>query len=354
MIVTGVMVPIMHLCVRIGWVDRPDARKQHEGAIPLAGGLAILVSMTVTSLMFGLPGFSPGLVAAAMLVFVVGFIDDKHPMRARYRFGCHLAAAALIALIDQTQVSYLGNAFSTIPVGLGWLAVPFTIVAITGVINAFNMVDGADGLAGGQGLMALIWLCIAASGVYLIGSSEHAIDQLGPVLVPLAGAVLAFLSFNMRTPWRRKAAVFLGDGGSMLLGLVVAWAAIRLTNYYGVSGVGTVSVVWIIAVPLFDMFSCIARRIADGQTPMSADRKHMHHLLMARGMSPSAAVFTMNLTAFLCGFVGVAGWLAQVPQYVLFWPLIALFAIYAVYARRFWRDFENRPLAPAELRTTSI
>lgn len=346
------MVPIMKLCNRIGWVDRPDARKQHEGAIPLAGGLTILISLAVTSFMFGLPGYGWGLIGAAMLVFVVGFIDDKHPMGARYRLASHLSAAALIVLVDHTQVSYLGYAFSSIPVSLGWFAIPFSIVAITGVINAFNMVDGVDGLAGGQSFLALVWLIIAAAAITIQGGGGDPVNDLGHVLIPLAGAILAFLSFNMRTPWRKKASVFLGDGGSMLIGVVIAWATIRLANYYSVNGVGSVSLVWIIAVPLFDMFGCIVRRIADGQPPMSADRKHMHHLLMARGLSAGSAVFTMNLAAFLCGFVGVGGWLAKLPQYWLFWPLIALFAAYAVYARRFWQVFDSQQLVTGKLRTT--
>ncbi len=348
----SLMALMMRFCVRTGWVDKPDHRKCHVGAIPLAGGLSIITSFAITVFTFGTGSLAPGLTAAAFLVFVVGFIDDKHPMRARYRFATHLLAGMLLVLADGTMVHSLGDSFGPVPLGLGFLAIPFSIVAIAGVINAFNMVDGVDGLAGGQGFVSLMWFMIAAALIPAgAGGADSSVD-VGAVLVPMLGAILAFLTFNMRTPWRARASVFLGDGGSMLIGLLVGWAAIKLTNSFGQSGMGPVSAVWVLAIPLIDMFSCIVRRVADGLTPMTADNKHMHHLLIARGMSANRAVSTMNLAAFVGGLIGVAGWLMKVPQYLLFWPLLAIFVAYLFYARRFWRVFEFDRLEDATLPAT--
>ena len=108
-----------------------------------------------------------------------------------------------------------------------------------------------------------------------------------------------------------------------------------------VNGMGAASALWIVAVPLFDMFSAIIRRVAEGRTPMSPDRKHMHHLLIQRGMQVNGAVLTMNLAAFICGAIGVIGWLVEVPQYYLFWALIALFVAYMAYAYRFWQTHDQ-------------
>ena len=332
----------MWLCQRTGWVDKPDARKKHSGAIPLSGGLLVLLTVSTTALISQAPGFNLGLVLAALLIFAIGFYDDKYPLRARYRFGCHLLAALLLIFSTDTVVQYLGQCFGPVPVSLGILAIPFTMIAIPGVVNAFNMVDGADGLSGGQLLAAIFWLIVAAGAVPIIGTNHNALDEIGPVLLPIAGALMAFLLFNMRTPWRRRASMFLGDGGSMMLGLIIAWAVIQLANGYNINGLGAASALWIVAVPLFDMFSAIIRRVAEGRTPMSPDRKHMHHLLIERGMSVTRAVLAMNVTAFVSGAVGVLGWMFDVPQYYLFWLLMTLFGAYLLYARRFWQTHDQR------------
>lgn len=341
---------IMRFCVSAGWVDKPDTRKLHEGAIPLAGGLCVMLTVSITLFTFGAPHVGLALFLAALLVFTIGFIDDKYPLRARYRFGCHLLAATIVVVLEGTVVRQLGDTFGPVPVGLGILAIPFTILAIAGVINAFNMIDGLDGLAGGQGFISMAWLAIGSAAVPAVGLTHPPLSVLGPVLFSMMGAILAFLSFNMRTPWRRKASVFLGDGGSMLIGFLIAWAAIVLASDFGPAGIGPASVIWVIAVPLIDMFSCIIRRILDGQTPMSADRKHLHHLLMTKGLSAGSAVTVLNITAFVCGFIGIAGWLAEIPQYMLFWPLIVIFVVYLAYARRFWRSREESRLSQATVR----
>lgn len=333
--------PLSWLCARIGWVDKPDARKKHSGAIPLSGGLIILSSTAVTALLFQLPGYEIGLITAALLIFGIGFYDDRFPLRARYRFFCHLAAAALLIFASDTIVLYLGYCFGPVPVSLSFLAIPFTMVAIPGLINAYNMVDGADGLSGGQCLAAIFWIIVAACAIPVANEHHFAVNELGPVLFPIAGALVAFLYYNMRGPWRQRATLFMGDGGSMMLGLVIAWGVIQITNHYGPNGMGAASALWIVAVPLFDMFSAIIRRVAEGRTPMSPDRKHMHHLLIQRGMRVNGAVVTMNLVAFVCGGIGVVGWLAGMPQYYLFWPFVGLFAAYMVYAHRFWQTHDQ-------------
>lgn len=332
--------PVMWVCRRTRWVDKPDERKKHNGAVPLSGGLLILSSVLLTSLIW-LPGYNWGLVAAALLIFAIGFYDDRFPLRARYRFFCHLAAAALLIFATDAVVLHLGHSFGPVPVSLGIFAIPFTLIAIPGVINAYNMVDGADGLSGGQILSSVIWLIVVAAAIPVIGSARYAIHDIGPVLFPIAGALAVFMFYNMRAPWRQRAVMFLGDGGSMMLGMIIAWATIRLASHYGTVGLGAANALWIVAIPLFDMFSAIIRRLLEGRTPMSPDRKHMHHLLIARGMKVSHAVLTMNIAAFVMGGIGVATWMAQVPTYYMFWLLAGLFVAYMVYAHRFWQTHDQ-------------
>lgn len=341
LVAVGLARPVMWLCVRTGWVDKPDERKKHSGAVPLSGGLLILISVAITALIYQENGLDTGLVIAALIVFAVSFYDDRFPLRARSRFLAQLVASALLVFSSDAVVQQLGYCFGPVPVSLGILAIPFTMIAIPGLINAFNMVDGADGLSGGQLFSTVFWLIVVAFAVPILGTDRYAIDNLGPVLFPVAGALTAFMFFNMRSRWRQRAAMFLGDGGSMMLGLIIAWAIIRLSNHYGVAGFGAASALWLVAIPLFDLFSAIIRRTAEGKTPMSPDRKHMHHLLIQRGLNVSSAVLVMNLLAFVCGAIGVAAWKAEVPQYYLFWPLVVLFVVYTVYAHRFWHAHDQ-------------
>lgn len=333
--------PVMWVCRRTGWVDKPDKRKKHNGAIPLSGGLLIVSSLLATSLLW-LPSYNWGLVAAAVLIFAIGFYDDRFPLRARYRFFSHIAAAALLIFFADAAVLYLGETFGPVPISLGILAIPFTLIAIPGVINAYNMVDGADGLSGGQILATVLWLIVVSAAIPVVGTDRWAIHEIGPVLFPVAGALVVFLAYNMRSPWRQRASMFLGDGGSMMLGMLIAWAVIRMASHYGPVGFGAANALWLVAIPLFDLFSAIIRRVLAGQTPMSPDRKHMHHLLIERGMKVSHAVLTMNLAAFMLGGIGVATWMAEVPSYFMFWLLVGLFIAYMVYAHRFWLAHDQR------------
>jgi len=329
---------VMGFFLRIKWVDETDDRKKHNGKIPLSGGLLVLSTVAITVLLCQLWwGFDLGLAVSALIVFAVGLYDDRFPLRARYRFLAHLAAAVILIFSSATIVRYLGLTFGPVPVGLGILAVPFTMIGITGLINAYNMVDGADGLSGGQLFSATFWLIIAACAVPVVGTNSLAIDQVGPVLLPLAGALLAFLAFNVRGFGRKRAAMFLGDGGSMMMGLIIAWAVIHLTSSYGMEGFGAASALWLVALPLIDMFSAIIRRVMDGRTPMSPDRQHMHHLLFDHGLSVGKAVIVLNVLGFCMGAVGVLGWMAEIPQYFLFWGLMTLFIGYVIYAHRFWQ-----------------
>ncbi len=342
---------LIPLARRIGWVDHPDARKRHDAPTPLVGGLAILLAMLITAALVSEVHYPTGLSLAASSIFLVGFIDDRYPLRARYRLVVQLAAAAAIVLIDGTVLRQLGECFGPIPTGLSVFAMPFTVVAIVGLINATNMMDGADGLCSGIAAIALGWLLVAAAFGGEPAGAPLLSGSLGGVLIVALGAVVAFLGFNLRAPWRKRASAFLGDGGSMLLGLLLAWATIALASGAGPGHMPASVAVWIVAVPLTDMFSAILRRLAAGQTPMTADRHHVHHLLQAHGLSVGHSVTALHLATLVSGAFGVIGWRLGVAEYVQFWLLVALFIAYHVHAHRFWRRFVNTPSGRAGARS---
>jgi UDP-GlcNAc:undecaprenyl-phosphate/decaprenyl-phosphate GlcNAc-1-phosphate transferase len=336
----------VRLCGGIGWVDKPDVRKLHDGHVPLAGGLTIVVAVLLAALVF-----DPSLAEAthfwlsAGLIFAVGFIDDRIPIRARYRFFVQVSAAFLFAVLSGASVNQLGELLGPYFIVLGALAIPFTIVGIVGLTNAINMIDGVDGLAGGLSLAALAWLLVvfallagdvAGTAPALLVEARRAIE----VTSLLIGAMLAFLVFNQRAPWRKRAAMFLGDGGSMCVGFLVAALLVYAAGAFEEHGMPPVTAVWIAAVPLLDLFTSMLRRIIAGTTPMTPDRKHLHHLLIARGLSPASAVLLLQGAAVGTGLVGVIGWRLGVPQYWMFWGIIAVYVLYFFGLQRAWQRLD--------------
>jgi UDP-GlcNAc:undecaprenyl-phosphate GlcNAc-1-phosphate transferase len=200
---------------------------------------------------------------------------------------------------------------------LGWLSVPFTVFATVGIINAMNMIDGADGLAGLLGLAALAML--AAASVY----AGNVV--LAERLSVLCGALAGFLAWNIRLPWRPRAKVFLGNAGSALLGLVIAWAAFRLTQNPG-HPVNPVLALWLLPIPVMDCLVLIVRRLRAGRSPFFADREHIHHLMQDAGFGPTRAALWLTLFTLLCGLAVGQAMRLDVPNPLL----LAVFVVMCV------------------------
>lgn len=191
---------------------------------------------------------------------------------------------------------------------------PLTVFALVGVMNAMNMADGLDGLAGALALAACLNFGAAAS---LAG---HA-PEFAAISIA-AGAAVGFLLFNSRSPWRARAAVFMGDTGSLLLGLLLAWFAVRLAIAER-PALAPIAAVWIVALPIGDTVTIMLRRLLRGKSPFSADREHLHHILLALGLSAGQAVAALFALSCALGFAALAAGWAGVPDYVLFYLYVA-------------------------------
>ncbi len=297
---------------RLGLIDMPGGRKEHNGAPLVIGGIAIFIAFMLGVLTSGEPlNKFYALFAGLLTLVLVGLLDDMRDLSARSRFIAQIFAALLMTSWGGVVVEDLGNLFGSGSVDLQNWAIPFTVFSVIGVINAFNMIDGADGLAGGVSLVAL----------GLLGSVALFFGMVLQVtlIFTLVGAVLGFLVFNMRSPWRKQASIFMGDAGSMMLGFALVWFAVDLSRI-----ITPVAVVWIFAIPLMDTVSCMLRRILKGRSPFSADREHLHHVFMRAGLSVSGAVWLIILISFLMGLTGLAGWYYEVPEYVMFYTFMLL------------------------------
>lgn len=286
---------------RVGLLDAPTARKNHQGQVPMVGA-AVFVAFAVSALLLeqrpgGFASFMMGLTA----LVVLGLLDDRVNLRASVKLIAQIACVALMVLPSQTLIWKAGTLFGHEFLLQPYWAAPLTIIAIVGLINAFNMIDGIDGLAGTLSVVALLWFAVAAGLVGVRG------ELLLALLV--AFCVLGFLVFNLRHHWRRRACVFLGDAGSMMLGAVLAFLAIALSQHNEGDALSPVAALWICAVPIIDTGSLIVRRAAAGTNPFTSDRQHLHHLMIDAGLSVSQVVVILSIASGVCGAIGVFGWL---------------------------------------------
>lgn len=266
----AILKPMSH---RLGWVDRPgDPLKIHSRPIPLSGGAGIALGAIAAIAFAGSAWQSPGplasLIIPAVVTACVGAWDDIRGLKPSTRLVIEAAAAVLAGaaglacgLFDLKP----GTAMTF------WIPVMFVIVAVGG-INAMNMQDGMDGLAGSLALISSLGIAFAAS---------HA---QAPLLVTLAlaqaGAVCAFLCFNLP-----PASVFLGDSGSYFLGFLVSVAALTLAVGHGTLA-AYAGAALLVGLPPIDAAFAIVRRLARGQSPFHGDRGHLYDQLLARGVSP--------------------------------------------------------------------
>ena len=319
---------LMPLACRIGLTDHPGGRKLHARPTPLVGGIGIYLGCAFAGLFMpvGLERYLILLSAGGILV-LTGAVDDLLDLPVRLRMSLQILASMVMSLVAGVVLVNLGEL--VIPgwtLSLGMLAVPFTVFAAVGLINAMNMSDGLDGLAGGLALISLTALMLI---VIQAGADQYYIK-----LLPLMAAVLAFLVLNLRP--RQPALVFMGDAGSLFLGFTLCWFFIRFTQ--GPAPLmAPVTALWLVALPLIDTLVIMARRIAKGRSPFAADREHLHHILLAAGFSPKAVLGIMLLLATAAAGVGLFSHFLHAPDFVMFWGFMLCLGGYHLLISRAWR-----------------
>jgi UDP-GlcNAc:undecaprenyl-phosphate GlcNAc-1-phosphate transferase len=264
-----------------GLVDIADSpRKQHRNAIPPVGGIAVLLGYLAAfgaSLIgfknaeFVLPRESEtlGILSAVMIVFLTGLLDDLIELKAWQKLAGQLLGA-VVAYLSGVQI-HVFHAYSL----EFWISLPVTVLWLIACTNAFNLVDGLDGLAAGVGLFATITVVIAALTARDL--------NLALATLPLAGCLLGFLRYNFN-----PASVFLGDCGSLSIGFFLGCCGV-LWAQKSATVLGMVAPLMAMAIPLLEVLLSVCRRFLRGQPIFGADRRHIHHLLLARGLTPRRA-----------------------------------------------------------------
>ena len=310
-------------------IDHPDERRTHASPLPRGGGVAVAFAFLIVGgglvLVGGsLPGMPErgsvsdqnllGLFGGGLLAAVIGALDDRFDLRARWQFLGQLALAA-VAVASAISVAKIGNPFGSEDIPFpAMLGVGFTIVWIIGMINSLNFIDGLDGLSTGIALIAAVTLGLQ--------SMSQLVDQplVAILCFVLAGGLLGFLRWNFH-----PAVIFQGSAGVMFMGYVLAVLAI-------LGSAKVVVALLVLAVPIIDTFWVIVRRVSSGRSPFSPDRGHIHHRLLDLGLSHRSTVLLIYV---VCATLGLMSLLVSSATGVLAF-LVALvgFGVVAFVLRR--------------------
>lgn len=303
-VASAILAPLMGVFARkLGIVDRPDGhRKLHTTIVPLTGGptligaIAIAASVTLyffPDLLYKTKGdfwFLVCLSCASALIVVVGILDDRFGLRGRQKLACQFLAALIMVPsgIMLTRIEVFG-----FPIEFGDLAPLVTVFWILGAINALNLIDGVDGLASTTGIV--LSLSVAAVTYILGGRPDGLLISLA-----LAGALTGFLLYNFP-----PAKMFLGDSGSMLIGLVLGSVALKCSlKQYAAAALIMPTAIW--AIPIFDVAMAIIRRRLTGRSIYTTDRGHLHHCLTRQGHTGSRLLLVVGSLCSLTGMGAIA------------------------------------------------
>jgi UDP-GlcNAc:undecaprenyl-phosphate/decaprenyl-phosphate GlcNAc-1-phosphate transferase len=312
------------VALRHGLVDKPSSRKRHKNAVPLIGGLSIFGALIIALLSsdFSLAEYRVFFLSLFVLM-ATGLFDDYNEIDAGKKFFLQMGVALILVTLDDLVIRSLGEIFFYAkPYGLGLFAIPFSVIAIVGVINAMNMSDGHDGIAG-------FYFLFGAAGLLVLQALQG--GGVNEVLVLIVVAVLPFLVFNFAEIVGPRRQAFLGDAGSTALGLVLVFFLINFSKTE--AAVLKVSAApWIIGLPLMDMMAVLIFRLKKGLSPLKADRLHIHHLLIELGFSKYQVLGMLMLMQFVFTVVGVAGTIWAWNDGVLLWSCFVVLAIYIVVA----------------------
>lgn len=311
-IITFSLTPfVKKLAFRVGAVDIPkDNRRMHKVPTARMGGLAIFIGFIVSTIIFAKPDIEiTGLLIGSTIIVILGIFDDIYALSAKLKLLFQLIAALCPVLsgirIDFIKVPSIISEYGYI--GLGWFAIPLTIIWIVGITNAINLLDGLDGLACGvSSISALTLLFIAI----IVGEPTVAF-----VTAALAGACFGFLPYNFN-----PAKLFMGDTGSLFLGFVLASISVQ-GLFKGYAVISIAAPLLILGLPIFDTASAIIRRIRNHQPIMSPDRGHLHHRLVDAGFSQKQAV---SIIYILCLVLCVAAVALIETGAISWWVFIAV------------------------------
>lgn len=281
------------LAKKVGAMDVPkDERRMHHTPIPRMGGLAIFIGFLISVLIFQklqLGSELQGILLGAVIIVILGVLDDILTLRAMPKFLVQIVAAIIVVMHGCRIDHFMGFALPD------WLSYPVSVIWIVAITNAINFIDGLDGLAAGVSAISAGTMLIVA--LLLVPEPTAMICAI--LLAALVGACVGFIPYNFN-----PATIFMGDTGSTFLGFMLA--SISIFGLFKTYAVISFAVPFLVlGLPIFDICFAVIRRVAHGQSPMHADRGHVHHRLIDMGFSQKQAVAISYLLSAILGLAAV-------------------------------------------------
>ena len=312
---------------KIGIVDKPSKRKIHQGNIPMIGGICIFIGVLTSAILYLRDdNILMALLVSGFFILLLGFIDDCYPLPVILRIIIQFVIVSLMISYTELKFETFGHSFglpNQIP--LGFLSYPFTVVGIVFVTNSFNLMDGADGVTGGLILLAIIGINIIE---ILFGNLN-----LNIISLALAGGLIPFIWFNLVKSSKIK--IFLGDSGSLFLGYIIACLLLYKTKTSNI--ISPTMVLWILAVPVFDVISVIIYRLSRSHSLFTPDRSHLHYFLQNLGLSNGKVLLYITGIGVLILFLGIliehTTRFFSFPIFLLLLFLYVWFKVFSRYSR---------------------
>tara|TARA_B100000795_G_scaffold269751_1_gene260217 strand:+ start:12329 stop:13393 length:1065 start_codon:yes stop_codon:yes gene_type:complete len=311
------------VALRINLIDLPSNRKKHEGSVPLIGGISMFFAFSISFLLTGIDlSDSKYFLLASFVIVTIGALDDYYDISVRYRLFFQILAATIVTIIAGVNIESLGTIFSfREEILLSSWSVIVTIIAVIVAINAINMSDGINGLSGSISFVSFFMLAFFS---YIDGKQESLI-----IASLMCSVILPFLYYNLSSKIASKKIIFMGDAGSMFLGLGIVWLLVTLSqgSYRSFS---PVIALWLFAIPLIDATSTVIRRILKGQSPFKPDLTHIHHVLIHIGFSKKLVLITLFLFSFFMALIGFLAEFYKIAEWKMFLSFVIIFIIFYV------------------------
>ncbi len=310
------MFALRPFALSVGLVDKPGGRKAHIGEVPVIGGLAMFQGIYAGLLLvFGPSASLASLFSASFLLIAIGLADDRYGLTPLVRIVSQIAVVLIMVYGAGYELAELGDPLGFGPINMGPFTLIFTTVVTLTMINAFNLVDGVDGLAGCLTSITLLSFAVIAG----YQTPEAAMS------LTVVGAVLGFLVFNFPVVWNRPLRSFMGDAGSTMLGFSIVWIALAMSQG-SERLVSPVICLWFAALPIFDCLTCFTRRTLKGKSPLAPGRDHFHHHLKRGGLGVRQVLAVLSGLQLSYAVTGLVAHFAGVPDVIMFvgWAILGL------------------------------
>lgn len=307
---------------KFGIVDKPSERKIHNGNIPLVGGISIFIGVFV-SMFFELAHdlITLSLVASGFFILLLGFIDDCYPLSVTIKVVFQIIIVSIMVWATELRFDSFGHSFGLDKqIHLGIFSYPITVMGVVFVTNAFNLMDGADGVAG-----SLVLLSIIGINIVEIFSGHYNFNILSFAIL---GGLIPYLYFNLIKSNEKK--IFLGDNGSLFLGYSVAFLLLYESQIH--NSFSPPFALWVIAIPIFDVISVMVYRFKNSRALFAPDRSHLHNFFQRLGFSNSFVLISIIVSGVFCLMLGL------VIEYIarpLSFPIYLISLVIYVWLRNF-------------------